>query len=173
MAGTCEIVVDDTSAANAGDVMSVRHAEGLNAAGSIDQTWLTGEKENSTYTFRADGTREVYSERFVYFGFRYLEVTGFPGSVAPPRDAITCWFTHSDLERSGTIDFLPDRDINDTMPGEGIDGDDARRLAWSLTRLQAAIMQSALSNFHSHPTDCPSRGKTPVSRLILKTHPNG
>ena len=169
MAGTCEIVVDDTSAANAGDVMSIRHAEGLNAAGSIDQTWLTGEQEHSTYTFRADGTREVYSERFVYFGFRYLEVTGFPGGVAPPMDAITCWFTHSDLERSGTIDFLPvDREINATMPGS-IDSN----LALSLTRLQAAIMQSALSNFHSHPTDCPSRGKsTPASRLSLRHHPN-
>lgn len=169
MAGTCEIVVDDTSAANAGDVMSVRHAEGLNVAGSMDQTWLTGQKENSTYIFRADGTREVYSERFVYFGFRYLEVTGFPGGVAPPRDAITCWFTHTDLERSGTIDFLPvdHNKTNNRWSGGSIDGD-AHRLAMSLTRLQTAIVQSALSNFHSHPTDCPSRGEsTPAYWLTL------
>ena len=110
----------------------------------------------------------MYSERFVYFGFRYLEVTGFPGGVAPPKDAITCWFTHSDLELSGTIDFLPvDGEINNTTPGGSTDAD-ARRLASSLTRLQGAIVQSALSNYHSHPTDCPSRGKsTPASRWIL------
>jgi alpha-L-rhamnosidase len=151
MAGTCEIVVDDTSAAQPGDIMSMRHAEGLGRSGSLDQNWLTGEPEHSAYVFRADGTREVFSEKFVYFGFRYLEITGFPGRVTPPPGAVTCWFTHTDLERDGSVDFLPS-----SSHGGGGGGGNASA-APQLNQLQAAITQSALSNFHSHPTDCPSR----------------
>ena len=149
MAGTCEITVEDTSAARPGDSMLLRHAEGLTPEGALDQNWLTSLPENSSYIFRADGTREVYSEVFTYFGFRYIEVTGFPGGIAPPADAITCWFTHTDLERSGAIDFLP------AIASSIGDGGSAA----VLSALHAAVARSALSNFHSHPTDCPSREK--------------
>ena len=152
MAGTCEIVVEDSSAASPGDVMLVRHAEGLTVDGRLDQNWLVGVAEISSYTFRGDGSREVYSEVFTYFGFRFIEVTGFPGGVAPPADAITCWFTHTDLEQSGAIDFIPKTSTNSTS----LLLDSAAAV---LSALHAAVQQSALSNFHSHPTDCPSREK--------------
>jgi alpha-L-rhamnosidase len=158
MAGTCEITVEDTSAARPGDVMSLRHAEGLTPHGALDQNWLTSGPENSSYVFRADGTREAYSEVFTYFGFRYIEVTGYPGGIAPPADAITCWFTHTDLERSGAIDFLPAIASSGGSGGSGSGIGDGGPAA-VLSALHAAVAHSALSNFHSHPTDCPSREK--------------
>eukprot|EP00937_MAST-01D_sp_MAST-1D-sp2_P005224 g5224.t1 len=160
MAGTCEIVVDDTSAARPGDVMRVRHAEGLDATGALDQTWLTGQRENSSYTFRADGTRETYTERFTYFGFRFLEIAGFPGAAAPPTGAVTCFFSHTDLGRTSTINFIaaPGANASAASAGTGTNAA-AGGFATMLARLQAAIVQSALSNFQSHPTDCPSREK--------------
>ena len=104
----CEVVVDDTSAAAPGDVMRLRRGEGLSGGGGgegstapLDQGWLLGGAvENCSYTFRADGSREVFADRFGYFGFRYLDLHGFPGGGPPPADAVTCWFTHTDLERS-------------------------------------------------------------------------
>ena len=66
MAGACQIVMDDTSAAQRGDTMTIRHAEGLNANWELDQTWLTGQPEHSVYFFRAAHavyTTHCYFER--------------------------------------------------------------------------------------------------------------
>lgn len=152
MAATCRIVVDDAAAVTPGHTMTLRRAEGvLDDGRTLSQTWLLkGARENCSYTFRADGTREVYEDTFAYFGFRFLEIKGWPGGGAPPVDAVTCWATHTDLPRTSQIFFSP--------PTNNSSGGGARAAAL-LNEVQGMIANSALSNFHSHPTDCPTREK--------------
>ena len=49
-------------------------------------TWTTsaGRKVTDTYTLKGKGT-EVYEPRFTYHGFRFVEVTGYPGKPTPGR----------------------------------------------------------------------------------------
>ena len=65
-AATCRIVIDDAAAVMPGHTMTLRRAEGVLEDGqTLSQTWLlNGARENCSYTFRADGTREVYEENF-------------------------------------------------------------------------------------------------------------
>ena len=106
--------------------------------------------ENCSYTFRSDGSREVYADKFTYFGFRYLELDGYPGSVPSPDD-ITCYFTHTDLERSSTLEFL--------SPVASEENHDEENRAVLLNQIQRMITHSALSNYVSHPDRLPVKGK--------------
>lgn len=44
---------------------------------------------------------QEYEPRFTYHGFRYLEVTGFPGT--PGRDSVTARVVHADVADTGTF----------------------------------------------------------------------
>ena len=49
---------------------------------------------------QGDG-RETYEPRFTFHGFRYVEVTGFPG--APKLDDLTGCVVHSACESAGDL----------------------------------------------------------------------
>ena len=49
-------------------------------------------KVTDTYTLKGRGT-EVYEPRFTYHGFRYVEVTGFPGQAGACRRSKAGWCT--------------------------------------------------------------------------------
>ena len=143
MAGTVEIRFQPASI-SPGRTVKLRRAEGVMSDGrTLNPTWLLhGARENCSYTFRGDGSREVYADRFSYFGFRYLELDGIPAGAAPSRDDITCYFVHTDLEQSSLLNFTGNNEA-----------------AALLNEVQGMITRSALSNYVSHPTDCPSREK--------------
>jgi alpha-L-rhamnosidase len=146
-AGICAVRVEDTSSASAGDVMTVRHAETVDDNGVLVQNWLLGNSaENSTYIFRGDDSTEIFQPSFSYFGFRFVEVVGFP-SGRPPLDAVTCRFTHTDLGRGSSFETVGALGSGGVGPASLLNG------------IQGLILRSALSNYHSHPTDCPSREK--------------
>jgi alpha-L-rhamnosidase len=68
-----------------GAEVKLRHAELLDSEGMINPKTLDKAEATDTYILKGKG-REIYEPRFTYHGFRYVEVTGFPGT--PNLDSI-------------------------------------------------------------------------------------
>jgi len=98
MAGVVRFTVEGQR----GQVVTIRHAEILNpdGSGSIDNLF-SGAAMKVTYTLRGDKGPETYVPQFTYMGFRYIEVTGWPG--VPDEAAFTALFSHSALEPTGAL----------------------------------------------------------------------
>jgi len=112
-----------------GQPIRLRFAEVLNPDGTIYTANLRG--ATSTDVCWLHGTD--WEPRFTYHGFRYVEMTGWPGR--PPLDAITGIVIHSVMPRAGTFEC--------SSP--------------MLNRLQENIVWGQRGNFLSVPTDCPQR----------------
>lgn len=65
-----------------GQKIQLRFAESLNADGSIYVENLRSAKATDVYILKGQGS-EVWEPRFVYHGFRYVEITGWPGIPKP------------------------------------------------------------------------------------------
>jgi len=63
-----------------GTVVTIRHAEVLDKFGEFYTQNLRAAKCQLNYTL-AGGAEEIYEPRFTFMGFRYLEITGFPGEL--------------------------------------------------------------------------------------------
>lgn len=116
----------------AGTAITLRFGEILDDAGSLYTTNLRGARATDTFVLAGDG-EEVFEPRFTFHGFRYVEVTGFPGT--PGLDALTGRFVGSDTRPAG--DFACSDDLVD--------------------QLQRNIVWGQRGNFLSVPTDCPQR----------------
>lgn len=88
----------------------------------------------NTYTLRGEG-EEVYTPRFTFHGFRYVEVTGYPGT--PDLNAIEGLRLNTDLESVGTFACSNER----------------------FNRIQEMVQWTLLSNVFSVQSDCPAREK--------------
>jgi alpha-L-rhamnosidase len=115
-----------------GTKVSMRFGEVLDANGKFYNLNMRTAREEDTYILRGDGT-ETYEPHFTYHGFRYVEVTGYPG--VPAKDAITGMVFHTDAPRS--IAF--------------------RSGSSEVNRLDKNILWGQRGNFESVPTDCPQR----------------
>jgi alpha-L-rhamnosidase len=115
-----------------GSQVTLRFAEILNPDGTLYTTNLRGAKATDHYFLKGGGP-ETYEPRFTFHGFRYVELTGFPG--VPTADAITGVVIHSDTPPSGHFA------CSDPL----------------LNRLQSNINWGQRGNFVSIPTDCPQR----------------
>jgi alpha-L-rhamnosidase len=115
-----------------GTTVRLRHAETLRADGRLYVANLRSARCTDQYTLRGDGI-EVYEPRFTYHGFRYVEVTGFPGE--PGMEAIDARVVHDDLEPAG--DFACSHEL--------------------LNRIHANCRWGIRGNYRSIPTDCPQR----------------
>ncbi|MGW8883756.1 alpha-L-rhamnosidase [Streptomyces sp. NPDC055749] len=116
----------------AGTTVRLRHAEVLNPDGTIYTTNLRTARATDTYTLKGGGP-ETYEPRFTFHGFRYVEVTGYPGR--PPRDAVVGRVIHTSAPF--TMDFA----TNVPM----------------LNQLHSNITWGQRGNFLSIPTDTPAR----------------
>lgn len=112
-----------------GQVVTVRHAEILNADGDLNTVFLRSARATLCYTCR-EGQQE-YAPRFTYMGFRYISVEG----IAKEDVEVCAWALYSDIQENGTF-----RCSNDL-----------------LNRLNENIRWGAKSNFVEIPTDCPQR----------------
>jgi alpha-L-rhamnosidase len=84
----------------AGTRIVMRYAEDLHPDGTLDAT--TNQRARATDTFILKGAGiEVYEPRFTYHGFRYVEVTGFPGQ--PTRGNIEGRVIHSAVQPVGNF----------------------------------------------------------------------
>ena len=70
----------------AGTRVKMRFAEILNADGSIYTPNLRNADATDLYILRGEG-QESFTPKFTFHGFRYVEVTGYPGK--PPLSALT------------------------------------------------------------------------------------
>lgn len=128
-AGWCRLKVKGT----AGQTVALRFAEILKADGDIDQSNLRAARAADLYTLRGDPAGETYEPHFTYHGFRYVQVTGYPG--VPTASDLEGQVVFSDLRETGTL---------------RIDNPVIQKL-WQNT------VWSQRSNFVGLPTDCPQR----------------
>jgi len=117
---------------NKGTVVTIRHAEVLDKYGEFYTENLRAAKCQLTYTLSGNN-EEVYEPRFTFMGFRYLEVSGFPGELT--NDNITGVVVHSDMKATGSYES--------SNP--------------LLNQLQHNIQWGQKGNFVDVPTDCPQR----------------
>ncbi|MER5252538.1 alpha-L-rhamnosidase [Streptomyces sp. NPDC002855] len=121
-----------TVSGKAGTKVQLRHAEVLNPDGTIYTTNLRTASATDTYTLKGGG-KETFEPRFTFHGFRYVEVTGYPGK--PPRDAVVGRVIHT------SAPFTMDFKTNVPM----------------LNQLHSNITWGQRGNFLSVPTDTPAR----------------
>ncbi|WP_336208850.1 family 78 glycoside hydrolase catalytic domain [Nonomuraea sp. LPB2021202275-12-8] len=115
----------------AGHTVSLRHAEVLED-GALSLRPLRGADALDTYTLRGGGVEE-WEPRFTIHGFRYAEVTGWPGELPP--DGVVAVVCHTDMRRTGWFS------CSDPL----------------LERLHDNVVWSMRGNFVDLPTDCPQR----------------
>ncbi len=128
IAGWCRLRVSGP----AGTRVTLRFAENLKRDGTLDLANIRGARVTDTYTLNGSG-EEVWEPRFTWHGFRYVEMTGYPGE--PTLDTIAGRVVNDDLATAGT--FACSNPL--------------------LNRIYRAIVWGVRGNYHSVPTDCPQR----------------
>jgi alpha-L-rhamnosidase len=111
----------------------------IGGSGAPDVAWQT-----DTYVARGRGL-ERYTPRFTFHGFRYVEVTGYPGT--PALDAMTGLRLNADVEDAGSFTS------SSTL----------------LNRIQEMTRRTFLSNLFSVQSDCPHREKFGYGGDIVAT----
>ncbi|MDD4174721.1 MAG: family 78 glycoside hydrolase catalytic domain [Kiritimatiellae bacterium] len=128
MVGWCRLAVRGP----AGTTVTMRHAETLQPDGTLYMANLRGAKVTGRYTLKGKG-RETYEPRFTYYGFRYVDLTGFPGR--PALDTLRGCVVHDDVAEAG-------------------------RFTCSQPTINAIYQNTrwgTRGNYRSIPTDCPQR----------------
>ncbi len=117
----------------AGDRVTLRFAELLNADGTVDQSNLRRADATDCFILRGNPSGETFEPRFTYHGFRYVQVEGFPGT--PNADDVRAIVVYSDCRETGTMNFAT------PLLGQ----------VWRNT------LWSQRGNFFGVPTDCTQR----------------
>lgn len=115
-----------------GTVVTLRHSEVLDKYGEFYTENLRAAKCQLTYTLSGQG-EETYEPRFTFMGFRFVEVTGFPGELTTGN--LTGVVVHSDMPVTGSFEC--------SNP--------------LVNQLQHNIQWGQKGNFVDVPTDCPQR----------------
>ncbi|MFB6140795.1 MAG: family 78 glycoside hydrolase catalytic domain [Halosimplex sp.] len=134
LTGWVELTVEG---ADAGDEIEIRHAEALTDEGDLSTTDLRSADATDTYVAAgaedADEGPETYEPRFTYHGFRYAQISGYPGEFDP--EDVTAKAVHTAMDRRGEFDCSND----------------------DLARVQHNAVWGLRGNTHSVPEDCPQR----------------
>ena len=128
MVGWCRLRVSGPK----GTQVVLRHSETLNPDGSLYVANLRSARAADVYTLKGAGT-EIYEPRFTYHGFRFVEVTGFPGE--PTAASLEGRVVHDDMERQA--DFTSSNAL--------------------LNQIHKNMFWGIRGNYRSIPTDCPQR----------------
>jgi len=128
MVGWCRLKVSGAK----GTHVILRHAETLQENGELYVENLRSAQATDSYTLKG-GATEVWEPRFTYHGFRYVEVTGYPGEL--PASAI-----------EGRV-------VQDAMAQVA----DFTTSSQLLNHLHKNIFWGVRGNYRSIPTDCPQR----------------
>jgi alpha-L-rhamnosidase len=128
MVGWCRLHVTGTR----GTVITLRHAETLNPDGSLYIANLRTALATDIYTLKGEGA-ETWEPRFTYHGFRFVELTGYPG--VPATATLEGRVVHDDMEK--TVDFTSSNAL--------------------LNQIHHNVFWGVAGNYRSIPTDCPQR----------------
>ena len=63
---------------NAGDKITIQHAEVLDKNGNFYTENLRAAKATATYILKGGG-EETFEPHFTFYGFRYIKIEGYPG----------------------------------------------------------------------------------------------
>jgi alpha-L-rhamnosidase len=129
MVGWCRI----NMAGPTGARITLRHAETLNRDNKLYVDNLRSAAATDTYILKGAKPEEVWEPRFTYHGFRYIEMTGYPGK--PVLSALEGRVVHDAMEK--TADFTSSNSL--------------------LNQLHKNIYWGVRGNYRSIPTDCPQR----------------
>lgn len=116
-----------------GQEVALHFAELLHDDGTVAQENLRSAKSTDRYICKSNGGKEEWEPMFLYHGFRYVEVIGFPGK--PTADQVVAKVIHTDFEPIG--EFSTSEDI--------------------LNKIYSNARWTLKSNALSIPTDCPQR----------------
>jgi len=119
---------------NKGQKITLRFAETLQPNGDLYTANLRDAKATDTYTLDGHG-EEVWHPVFVFHGFRYVAITGYPGK--PQTDDFEGLVVYDDLPSTGHIE------TSDTL----------------LNRIILNAWWGINSNYKGMPIDCPQRNE--------------
>jgi len=117
----------------AGTRVQIRYGEMLHSDGRLMTENLRKARATDFYTLRGDADGEVWTPRFTYHGFQFVELTGLPEK--PSLDAVTGLALHNETP----------------LVGEFACSDEV------LTRFWKNTQWTQRANFIEIPTDCPQR----------------
>lgn len=115
-----------------GKEMQLKYAEHMQD-GKIYTNNLRSARQEFRYT--SDGKGGLVRPHFTYYGFRYVELEGFPNEASP--DDFEVWNIYSDLDSIGRL-----------STGNNM-----------VNQLISNVLWSQKSNFIELPTDCPQRAE--------------
>jgi alpha-L-rhamnosidase len=115
-----------------GTKVKMRFAERLKDDSTLYMDNLRSAKVTDIYTLKGEGVEE-WEPRFTYHGFRYVEVTGFPGK--PDLSAVEGRVVYDEMETTGQFETSNDV-INKVY----------KNAYWGIR-----------GNYRGMPTDCPQR----------------
>jgi len=131
-----------------GTTVSIRYAEVLNSDGTLYTANLRSARNTDYYTLKG-GEEEIWEPHFLFHGFRYVELLGFPGM--PTEETVTGIVVHSDIPQTGSFE------CSDPL----------------INQLQHNIVWGQKGNFVDVPTDCPQRderlGWTGDAQVFIRT----
>ena len=117
---------------NAGDKITIYHAEVLDKFGNFYTENLRPAKQQNVYILKGGGV-ETFEPHFTFQGFRYIKIEGFPGEIKPEN--FTAIALYSSMKPTGN--FTSSHAL--------------------LNQLQHNIQWGQKGNFLDVPTDCPQR----------------
>lgn len=118
---------------NRGDSIILRFGEMLYPDGKLVTENLREARAIDTYILKGDPEGEIWSPKFTYHGFQFVEISGL--KEKPEKDVLTGLVMTSDLEDVG--DFHTDNDL--------------------INQLYSNIKWTQWANYFDIPTDCPQR----------------
>ncbi len=128
MVGWCKLSVQGPK----GTQVKLRFAETIKDDGSLYLDNIRGAMVTDLYTLKG-GDPETYCPRFTYHGFRYVEMTGFPGE--PKLAALEGQEVYDNVASAGSFEC--------SNP--------------LVNRIHRNIWWGTRDNYRSFPTDCPQR----------------
>ncbi|MHB9152532.1 MAG: alpha-L-rhamnosidase [Spirochaetales bacterium] len=117
-----------------GTRISLRFSELLTPEGNLHLGTNRESQSSDSFILKGEGD-EVFEPRFTYHGFRYVEVSGYPGT--PTIEAARGIVIHTDVPSAGS--FV----CSDVL----------------VNAIHSNILWGQRSNLMSAPTDCPQRGE--------------
>jgi alpha-L-rhamnosidase len=117
----------------AGDEVKLRFSELLDNDGMIDVANLRGANVTDKYILKGNAEGETWAPAFTYHGFRFVEITGFPGK--PAVDDFEGLVVYDEIENTGQFE-TSNETINQIY----------KNARWGI-----------MGNYRGMPTDCPQR----------------
>lgn len=117
-----------------GDQITMKFAESLQADGSLYIANLRDAKTTDFYTLKGEG-EEIWEPIFVYHGFRFVEISGFP--TKPTLDNFVGKVVYDDMKTTGTFESS-DATMNQIF----------KNAWWGIS-----------GNYKGMPVDCPQRNE--------------